>query len=101
MPEILQPGNTSTWKYFSPKQLRPNTLWPQDQIFKSVIFNQLGPSMGLEGYLPGLAKNWKICLAKAKNKKKTEKYNLIGVKSHLVNPKKTSSMLVHIGLAAI
>ena len=73
MPEILQPGNTSTWKYFSPKQLRPNTLWPQDQIFKSVIFNQLGPSMGLEGYLPGLAKNWKICLAKAKNQSDQKK----------------------------
>jgi hypothetical protein len=23
--------------------------------------------MGLGGYLPGLAKNWKICLARAKN----------------------------------
>ena len=62
-PEIHQPGNTSARKYFSPKQLRPNTLWPQDQIFKSVIFNQLGPSMGLGGYLPGVAK---ICQAKAK-----------------------------------
>ena len=28
--EILQPGNTSARKYFSLKQLWPNTLWPED-----------------------------------------------------------------------
>ena len=71
-PIILLPDAYFSLRYFSPEVLlpettSPNTLWPQDQIFKSVIFNQLGPSMGLGGYLPGLAKNWKICLAKTKN----------------------------------
>ena len=67
-PIILLPDAYFSLRYFSPEVLlpettSPNTLWPQDQIFKSVIFNQLGPSMGLGGYLPGVAK---ICQAKAK-----------------------------------
>ena len=46
-PIILRPGNTS------PKQLQPNKLLPEDQIFKSIVFNYFVPSIGLR-YASGL-----------------------------------------------
>ena len=30
---------TLAWIYLGPKQLRPNTLWPENQIFKIVILH--------------------------------------------------------------
>ena len=83
---LLQPGNTSAWKYFSPEILQPETTLAQytsarGPHFKRVIFNQLGPSIGLGGVfkpwlstLLGLEKNWKICPTKAKNQSDQKKY---------------------------
>ena len=39
-------NNTLARKYFA-KQLQPNKLLPEDQIFKSIVFNHFVPSIGL------------------------------------------------------